>query len=100
MRVTEEQVLATAALCRLDIAGCGGEADGALAGMAAQLDDVLGYMDILNGVDTDSVQPMYSPLSHPQPPRADIPEKKRSVAEILANAPEKRDNFFVVPPAI
>jgi aspartyl-tRNA(Asn)/glutamyl-tRNA(Gln) amidotransferase subunit C len=97
--VTKEQILATAALCRLDPAA-GTEADCALTGLAAQLDDVLRYMDILNNMDTDGVQPLYSPLQHPQPPRADVAEKTRNAAEILANAPERQDNFFVVPPVI
>jgi aspartyl-tRNA(Asn)/glutamyl-tRNA(Gln) amidotransferase subunit C len=100
VRVTKEQLLATAALCRLDLAENGKEADCALAGLAAQLDDVLGYMDILNNMDTNGVQPLYSPLQHPQPPRADIAEKTRTAAEILANAPERQDNYFVVPPVI
>ncbi|MDR2124144.1 MAG: Asp-tRNA(Asn)/Glu-tRNA(Gln) amidotransferase subunit GatC [Desulfovibrio sp.] len=100
MRVTKEQILATAALCRLDFSSNGEEAEVSLTDLAAQLDDVIGYMDILNNMDTNEVQPLYSPLLHPQPPRADIAEKTRTAAEILANAPERQDNFFVVPPVI
>ncbi|MDR1947680.1 MAG: Asp-tRNA(Asn)/Glu-tRNA(Gln) amidotransferase subunit GatC [Desulfovibrio sp.] len=101
MRVSKEQVLATAALCRLDLGTHGETSNGAyLETLAAQLDDVLSYMDILSGVDTRAVQPLYSPLRDPSPPRPDIAEKKCSAAEILANAPERRDNFFVVPAVI
>ncbi|MDR1685884.1 MAG: Asp-tRNA(Asn)/Glu-tRNA(Gln) amidotransferase subunit GatC [Desulfovibrio sp.] len=100
MRVTKEQILATAALCRLDLAANGEEAAGSLAGLAAQLDNVIRYMDILNNMDTDGVQPLYSPLQHPQPPRSDTAEKTRTAAEIIANAPEREGNFFVVPPVI
>ncbi|MDR3176489.1 MAG: Asp-tRNA(Asn)/Glu-tRNA(Gln) amidotransferase subunit GatC [Desulfovibrio sp.] len=104
MSVTKEQVLATAALCRLDLrpdaAEDPAEADRRLERLAAQLDAVIGYMDILNQVDTENVEPLYSTLRDPAPPRADLTEKKRTAAEILANAPERRENFFVVPPVI
>ncbi len=105
MSVTKEQVLATAALCRINLSqspsgtpGEGGE--DSVAEIAAQLDAVLGYMDILNQVDTDKVEPLYCPLEHVAPPRKDAAEKRRSADEILANAPERQQSFFVVPPVI
>ncbi|MDR0826801.1 MAG: Asp-tRNA(Asn)/Glu-tRNA(Gln) amidotransferase subunit GatC [Desulfovibrio sp.] len=102
MPVSKEQVLATAVLCRLDLASdvAGEDADKRVERLAAQLDAVIGYMDILNKLDTENIEPLYSTLQNPAPPRADVAEKKRVADEILANAPERRQDFFVVPPVI
>jgi aspartyl-tRNA(Asn)/glutamyl-tRNA(Gln) amidotransferase subunit C len=61
---------------------------------------IVGYMDILNQVDTEEVTPLYLPLQRPEPPRRDVPETRRSADDMLANAPERKQNFFVVPPVI
>ena len=105
MPVTKEQVLATAALCRLDLSvtsanGRDESPDERVARIASQLDAVVGYMDILNAVDTTGIEPLYSPIEHIAPPRPDVAEKRRTAEEILANAPQRRQNFFEVPPVI
>jgi aspartyl-tRNA(Asn)/glutamyl-tRNA(Gln) amidotransferase subunit C len=105
MPVTKDHVLATAALCRLDLSVSSAHAraetaDERIARIASQLDEVLGYMDILNQVDTSKVEPLYAPLRHIAPPRADAAEKRRDADDVLANAPHRHENFFVVPPVI
>ena len=105
MPVTKEQVLATAALCRIDLSaspvGTSGEtADERVVRLASELDAMVGYMDILDRVDTQGVQPLYSPLEHIAPPRKDEAEKRRTAEEILTNAPKRQQAFFVVPPVI
>ncbi|MDL2267084.1 Asp-tRNA(Asn)/Glu-tRNA(Gln) amidotransferase subunit GatC [Desulfovibrio sp. OttesenSCG-928-G15] len=105
MPVTPKQVLATAALSRLDISlsheDTGAEsAEDRTMRLASQLDAVVGYMDILNAVDTTNVAPLYSPLENVAPPREDVAIKRRSAEEVLANAPKRQQNFFVVPPVI
>ncbi|MDL2207103.1 Asp-tRNA(Asn)/Glu-tRNA(Gln) amidotransferase subunit GatC [Desulfovibrio sp. OttesenSCG-928-M16] len=103
MPVSKEQVLATAHLCRLDLslAASGGESpEERLERFATQMNSIIGYMDILAQVDTDDVEPLYSPLGQPEPPRADIAEQRLTVEDILANAPKRKQNFFVVPPVI
>jgi aspartyl-tRNA(Asn)/glutamyl-tRNA(Gln) amidotransferase subunit C len=97
MSVSKEQVLATAALARLDLTQAGGDA---LDRLAAQMEAIVGYMDILNQIDTSGVEPLYSPLRHPAPPRPDAAAKTRSVEEILANAPRRQGRFFAVPPVL
>ncbi len=64
---------------------------------SAQCGDILKYMDVLAEVDTSDVEPLYSPAQHVQTPRADEPERRRSRAEVLANAPETDGQFFIVP---
>ena len=106
MSVTKEQVLATAALARLDLtvasahSGTEASTDATVTRLAAQLGAVVGYMDILNQVDTTGVEPLYSPLQQPAPPRPDKAEKHLTAEEILANAPKKHQTFFAVPPVI
>ncbi len=108
MSVSKEQVLATAALARIDLAASPGEdapltpqqAEEHANRLASQLDAVVRYMDILNQVDTTGVEPLYSPMLHVAPPREDRAEQLRSTDEILANAPKKHSTFFAVPPVI
>lgn len=103
MSVSKEQVLATAALSRLDL-GLSSESapdpDENISRIASQLDAIVGYMDILSQVDTENVEPLYSPMQDVAAPRKDRAEKRRTPDEILANAPERRQNYFVVPPVI
>lgn len=105
MSVSKEQVLATAALSRLDLSVSSAHArqespDEQVQRIAAQLDAVVGYMDILNQVDTDGVEPLYSPMRNTAPPRKDRAEKRRDAEAVLANAPRRRQRFFAVPPII
>lgn len=105
MAVSREQVLATAALCRIDL-GAGlsslniDSANDYVDLLAGQLGAVVKYMDILNQVDTSNVEPLYSPQEEFAPPREDKAEKRRTAGEILANAPKRQNTFFVVPPVI
>ena len=106
MSVTKEQVLATAALARLDLSlSAGGslspdEAEMAVNRLAAQMEDIIGYMDILEQVNTENVEPLYSPMLEVAPPREDVAVKTRTVEEILSGAPRRQGSFFAVPPVI
>jgi aspartyl-tRNA(Asn)/glutamyl-tRNA(Gln) amidotransferase subunit C len=64
---------------------------------AKQLNDILNYMDKLNELDTDNVEPMSSVLSSGNIFRDDIVKKSLSNEQALANSPDKKDSFFRVP---
>ena len=106
MSVSKEQVLATAALARLDLAQSTKgvlspqEAEIHVNRLAAQMESIVGYMDILEQVDTTGVEPLYFPLCEAAGPRADEAVKKRGVEEILSGAPARQGRFFAVPPVI
>lgn len=102
MSVTKEQVLRTATLARLDLSEGLDDlaAEQFISKIASQMEDIVGYMDILNQVDTTGVEPLYSPMMHTAAPREDKAENRRTVEEVLANAPEKQESFFVVPPVL
>ena len=91
MKMDSQKVLGIAALARLDISQ-----DQARV-LAVQMDDILGYMDKLNELDTTSVEPMYTPVEHVSVLRADVVRSELSREEILRNAPENNGEYFVVP---
>lgn len=102
MPVSKEQVLAIAGLCRLDLtqSASGEDPQERLERIASEMDAIVGYIDILSQVDTDNIEPMYSPLQDPTPPRADTAQRRLEVDQVLANAPRRKQNFFLVPPVI
>lgn len=64
---------------------------------ASQCSDILAYMDKLAEVDTEGVEPLYSPVDHADAFREDAALRIRTREEILANAPDTDGEFFVVP---
>ncbi|HEY4989365.1 MAG TPA: Asp-tRNA(Asn)/Glu-tRNA(Gln) amidotransferase subunit GatC [Opitutaceae bacterium] len=66
----------------------------------AQLGDVLAYIALLNEVNVDGVEPTAHAFPVVNVWAEDVPEAGLSVADALRNAPEKRDNMFVVPKVV
>jgi len=66
-----------------------------------QLTEILGYIENLNELDTDTLSPTFSTLEGGTPLREDTPRGSSSVAEeILSRAPQAEDDFFIVPAII
>ena len=66
-----------------------------------QLTDILGYIDNLNELDTESLSASFSTLEGGTPLREDTPREANTIAKnILAHAPQAKDNFFIVPAII
>jgi aspartyl-tRNA(Asn)/glutamyl-tRNA(Gln) amidotransferase subunit C len=91
MALTPEQVRWVAHLARLEL----GEA--ALDKMARQLSDILAYVDQLRQVNTDDVEPLAHPLPLQNVFRDDEQGPSLPVDEALANAPDRRGDFYGVP---
>lgn len=91
MSIGIEEVTKVAKLARLRLE----ESD--LEGFAAQMDGILAYMEKLGAVDTNGVEPLYSPVLHETPLREDKAAKTFSRDNILANAPATDGQFFIVP---
>lgn len=89
--VSREEVLHMAELSRLSIS------DDELEQFRQQFSGILGHMDKLALVNTDNVEPLYSPLQQDAPERDDLADNKRSREEILANAPATDGVYFIVP---
>jgi aspartyl-tRNA(Asn)/glutamyl-tRNA(Gln) amidotransferase subunit C len=91
MALTPEQVRWVAHLARLELD------DAALDKMARQLSDILAYVDQLRQVNTDGVEPLAHPLPLQNVFRDDEPGPSLPVDEALANAPDRRGDFYGVP---
>ncbi len=102
MPVTPAEVVKVASLARLNpTAGLEpDQAEAALARLAGQLDAVVAYMDILNRVDTEGVEPLYLPLEQVAPPRRDEDRPAPGPDTVLGGAPARQGNFFAVPPVL
>jgi aspartyl-tRNA(Asn)/glutamyl-tRNA(Gln) amidotransferase subunit C len=70
------------------------------ARFAAQLGDVLAYVAQLNEVDVSAVEPTAHAFPIVNVWAEDVPEPGLSVEDALRNAPERRDNMFVVPKVV
>ncbi|GAB6111073.1 Asp-tRNA(Asn)/Glu-tRNA(Gln) amidotransferase subunit GatC [Desulfomicrobium salsuginis] len=91
MKISPEKALAIATLARLEIS------PEQAATLGSQMDDILGYMDKLNELDTADVEPMYTPVDQPGALRVDEVSKEFSRVQILKNAPETDGQYFIVP---
>ena len=66
-----------------------------------QLSDILEYVESLNELDTAELDSYFSTLSGGTPMREDIPSSDSDIPKIiLQNAPEAKDDFFIVPAII
>jgi aspartyl-tRNA(Asn)/glutamyl-tRNA(Gln) amidotransferase subunit C len=90
-RISRDEVRRVAELARLSL-------DDAEAGaLAAQLDTILGYADLVRSVDTEGVTPTAHPLPVRMALREDRAEPPLPPEEAVANAPEHEGSAFVVP---
>jgi aspartyl-tRNA(Asn)/glutamyl-tRNA(Gln) amidotransferase subunit C len=65
-----------------------------------QLNRILSYMEKLNSLDTELVEPMSHPFPFPCPLREDEVRASMSVPEALMNAKETVSTLIKVPPVI
>lgn len=91
MKITKEEVLHVAKLARLDMD------DAAVEKFSEQIGTILSYMDTLNQVDTEGVNPTSHAISLNNAFREDEAAGSLDRDAALANAPEQEDGCFVVP---
>ena len=91
MSLSLADVKKVATLARLDLS------PGDLAQMADQLNKILGYVDQLNEVDTEGLEPLAHPLPLSNVFREDVPTPSLPVDAALRNAPNRLADFFGVP---
>ena len=94
MAVNAENVKKIARLARLDVP------EERLEPLAKELNDLLGWIEQLNEVDIDAVEPMTSAVETQIHLRQDQVNDGNVRDQILANAPKSEEGFFVVPKAV
>jgi aspartyl-tRNA(Asn)/glutamyl-tRNA(Gln) amidotransferase subunit C len=70
------------------------------APLATELSRILEWIEQLNEVDTDGVPPMTSVAAMRLAWREDKVTDGNRLEDILANAPERQDGYFVVPKVV
>ena len=94
MKLTRDQVLHIAELAKLGLT----EEETEL--FCEQLSEILDYASMLNQLDTASIPPTAQAIRRVNVVRDDIICPSLSPEEALANAPQRRDDLFLVKPIL
>lgn len=70
------------------------------AALAGELSNILGWIEQLNELDTEGVEPMTSVVAVKPPMRDDVVDDGDCRDKLLANAPEAAHGFFAVPKVV
>ncbi|WP_449258761.1 Asp-tRNA(Asn)/Glu-tRNA(Gln) amidotransferase subunit GatC [Chlorobium limicola] len=91
MSVTRDDVAYIAGLARLSFS------DEEMATMTIEMNSILHYVEKLNEIDTEGVQPLSSIHDQENVLREDVAEGSIATGLALQNAPDRQDRFFKVP---
>ena len=94
MKITYNEVMHVASLARLDL----NEDDVEM--FAGQIGKILEYVDTLDNVNTDGVEPATHAISLTNAFRNDDQKEHANREAALSNAPEQEDGAFIVPKII
>jgi len=68
--------------------------------LARELSGIMAWIEQLNEVDTDGVEPMTSAVHTPLPMRDDVVTDGAHPQKVLSNSPKRAGDFFVVPKVV
>ena len=68
--------------------------------MSGELNAILGFVEQLSEVDVSGVEPMTSVTPMAMKKRADVVTDGEIAEDIVRNAPQTEDNFFLVPKVV
>ncbi|MCH2068441.1 Asp-tRNA(Asn)/Glu-tRNA(Gln) amidotransferase subunit GatC [Shimia sp.] len=94
MSIDESTAAKVAKLARIKV-----EED-ALPALAQEFNAVLGFIEQLNEVDVEGVEPMVSVTPMRLKRREDVVTDGDQQEKILSNAPDAREGFFAVPKVV
>ncbi|SPH22146.1 Glutamyl-tRNA(Gln) amidotransferase subunit C [Ascidiaceihabitans donghaensis] len=72
----------------------------ALPALAEEFNTILGFIEQLNEVDVDGVEPMTSVTPQRLKRREDVVTDGNQPEAVLKNAPDAREGFFAVPKVV
>ena len=94
MSVTKDDVRKVARLSRIAVS------EDRLEPLASELTAIMGWIEQLNEVDVEGIEPMTSVVDATLPFRDDVVTDGDIRDQVLANAPKSEDGFFVVPRSV
>ena len=94
MPVSNDQVRHIAKLARIAMS------DDEIERLAPELNNILGWVEQLDEVNTDGVEPLATVIDQKLRLREDLVTEGDIRDEVLANAPEAQHGFFAVPKVI
>ncbi len=94
MSVDQPTVRRIARLARLAVT------DDEVPHLQGEINAILGFVEQLGAVDVTGVEPMTSVTPMRMKQRTDIVNDGGDAARVLANAPAREDDFFVVPKVV
>ncbi len=94
MSIDESTAARVAKLARIKVA------PEALPALAQEFNTILGFIEQLNEVDVEGVEPMTSVTPQKLKRRADKVTDGDQQKAILSNAPDAREGFFAVPKVV
>lgn len=94
MSIDTETARRVAKLARIKVE----EAD--LPELANEFNAIMGFIEQLNEVDVDGIEPMTSVTPQRLKRRADVVTDGSQAAAVLKNAPDAREGFFAVPKVV
>lgn len=68
--------------------------------MMGELNGILSWIEQLEEVNVDGVEPMTSAVAHSLKMREDVVTEPNNAEALMVNAPGGEDNFFVVPKVV
>ena len=68
--------------------------------LQGELNAMLAFVEQLRGVNVDGVEPMTSVMPMEMKKRPDVVDDGEIADEVVANAPETQDHFFLVPKVV
>ena len=89
--IDQAQVRKVAKLARLELS----EAE--IGEFATQLSAILEYVEKMNHLDTENIEPLAHSLPVSNVFREDVPRDSIGAEAALANAPRRDEKFFLVP---
>ncbi|WP_407495219.1 Asp-tRNA(Asn)/Glu-tRNA(Gln) amidotransferase subunit GatC [Pseudooceanicola sp. MF1-13] len=94
MSIDEGTAAKVAKLARIKVE----EAD--LPALAQEFNNILGFIEQLNEVDVEGVEPMTSVTPQKLKRREDVVTDGNQQEAVLKNAPDAREGFFAVPKVV
>ncbi len=94
MTITKDTIRKISSLAKISIA------DQEVEKLESEISSIIRWVEALNEVDTDNIDPMSNSLTGVLRMREDLVTDGNKVSDILSNSPVDDENFFVVPKVI